>query len=708
MTGCPPDDSFTRLVEGRLDDHEVRALEAHADGCPTCARVLAELARAVAPAGADWLGERYRLLEPLGAGGMGIVYAAFDDKLGRKVAVKRLRETGLGSSAEKRRARFLREAQLLASLSHPNVMTVFDVGGADRELYVVMELVDGWPVSRWAAETRPDWRRIVDVYLQAGRGLVAAHELGIVHRDVKPDNILVARSGRVLVSDFGLAGLTDTVTPIDSPSPAPGSGPLTETGAVLGTPAYMAPEQHAGRPGDAFSDQFSFCIALYETLHGRRPFSGRTASEIAAATRAGELTFGRDGIPRAIDRLLARGLDPEPARRFPSMGALLAALERARTRRRAPAAALALAGVVTVVGVGFAIWRGAGPRTHVALPLPTTPPATAMTTPAPKAPPAPATTAVATTTPPAPATKSGAAARASGPTPTGKRPPPRPGTKLARAGGPPGDTAASDDPTDPATPPTGAAGDPERALAHAAARAAVRDGAGCLAALETIGDWPPDLTQRAIEQRADCEMLRGNCEKGRAMLEPIYAADRTIAGVADGLLGARVTRHCPAASFPTVKQRVLAVYLQADLARQSPEKQPRWCGALEKTLLSDTQSAEVRGCFTASAGRARPSLPCAELLFDLAEAYRHLSECFLRDGDCREGAALDIMHGEVEMKSLAPDDAARSKIWCRPDAITERYHACGAEGKAAEARCLGEVEAARKAAGPPLLPKLPR
>src|SRR5215471_10588930 len=258
-SGCPNDETFTRLVEGLLPEEEVRALEAHCDGCLSCARLLAELARSISPSGGGGgglLDDRYRLLEPLGAGGMGVVYAAFDTKLGRKVAVKRLRETGQGTPAEKRRGRFMREAQLLASLSHPNVLTIHDVGGADRELYVVMELIDGAPVSRWLTEKRPGWRAIVDVFVQAGRGLVAAHQLGIVHRDIKPDNILVANSGRVLVGDFGLAGLAGSVTPAadlsPSPSPSPAApGALTQTGTVLGTPAYMSPEQHDGKPGDA-------------------------------------------------------------------------------------------------------------------------------------------------------------------------------------------------------------------------------------------------------------------------------------------------------------------------------------------------------------------------------------------------------------------------------------------------------------------------
>src|SRR4051812_47711373 len=165
--GCPPDKTFTRLLEGALGDGELAALQAHGDGCAACGRTLAELARTMTPAG-DWLGERDHLLEPLGIGGMGVVYTALDTKLQRKVAVKRLRELAAAASLERRRARFLREAQLLASLSHPNVLTVHDVGGVDPELYVVMELVDGWPMSRWISEAvpRPDWRRILDLYLQ--------------------------------------------------------------------------------------------------------------------------------------------------------------------------------------------------------------------------------------------------------------------------------------------------------------------------------------------------------------------------------------------------------------------------------------------------------------------------------------------------------------------------------------------------------------
>jgi serine/threonine protein kinase len=685
MSDCPPDERFARLVDGQLSDDEVHALEAHADACPSCTRVLAELARTVAPEPADWLGERYRLLEPLGAGGMGVVYAALDDKLGRKVAVKRLRESAPGSSAERRRARFLREAQLLASLSHPNVLTVFDVGGGERDLYVVMELVDGWPVSRWVVETDPDWRRIVDVYLQAGRGLAAAHELGIVHRDVKPDNILVARSGRVLVGDFGLAGLTDTVTPIESP-PSP-AAPLTQTGAVLGTPAYMSPEQHAGKPGDAFSDQFSFCVALYETLHGRRPFAGRTASEIAAATREGALAPGRDGVPRVVDRVLAAGLDPTPARRFPSMAALLAALERARAARPRRRLAVGLAAVAAIGAAGVAI-AGLGrlpPRSQKIAriaPVPATQPAA----PGGGSPDAGIARLLAPAPVPAPAPVAPPPAAPRLPRSVAKRAPDAP-KQVALGDGPPLDADA--------------------ALVRAAEAADHRDGTACLAALDAVASWPAELVRRTDELRADCEMLRGNCELGRTLLEPIYASDRTIGSAARGLLRARVARMCPPATFATVNQRIRAVYLQADIASQSPEKHPRWCGALERQLFADTRSHEIQDCFRASAAGRPPPAVCVDVRADLVEAYRYLSECFLRDGNCGEGAILDLLHGQVEMQSVASDDVRRTEEWCRGDAVRERYERCADAGREAERRCQAEVAAAR-AAGRTLTPVLPR
>ena len=368
--GCPSDETFTRLVEGLLPEDELRALEAHCDGCLTCARTLAELARAISPsggAGSGLLGDRYRLLEPLGAGGMGVVYAAFDTKLSRKVAVKRLRETGAGTPAEKRRGRFLREAQLLASLSHPNVLTVHDVGGADRELYVVMELVDGAPVSRWLAETRPRWRAILDVYLQAGRGLVAAHQLGIVHRDIKPDNILVAKNGRVLVGDFGLAGLAGNLTPGADPSPtapvhdarfadADGGGAGNARVHVAGAARRQA---RATRCPTSFRSR---CRCTNRCTVAARSRAAAPA-RFAAATRSGSAGARRRRHPARLDRVLSTALDPDPGRRYASMEDLLGALERAGAKR--PAVAWLAGAAVLLVDAGAAgarLWTHRGTR----------------------------------------------------------------------------------------------------------------------------------------------------------------------------------------------------------------------------------------------------------------------------------------------------------------------------------------------------------
>jgi len=695
--GCPNDETFTRLVEGLLSETEVRDLEAHCDGCITCARLMAELARAVSPSGGGLLDERYRLLEPLGAGGMGVVYAALDTKLGRKVAIKRLRETGTGTPAEKRRGRFMREAQLLASLSHPNVLTIHDVGGADRELYVVMELIDGAPVSRWRIEKRPGWRRIVDVYLQAGRGLVAAHQLGIVHRDIKPDNILVANNGRVLVGDFGLAGLAGNLTPAADPSPStpPSPGSLTQTGAVLGTPAYMSPEQHDGKTGDALSDQFSFAVSLYESLHGRRPFAGRSAGEIAAATRSGSLAPGGDGVPRGIDRALAIALDPDPIRRFASMEDLLGALEKAADRR--PAAVwLAGAAVLILAGaVGARMWMH-----H---------------TPAPGAHPAPA---VQTSATPAPL-------------PTKTSPPPAPSMASATDGGahavtpslaaPDGKSSSSHHrrqvaqaqlpgqaPTQAPQPATPLIVTQVQILARAEQHKYKREGAACLAALaEVTGPWLPEIEERAQRARGSCEMLVGHCDEGRKLLEPIFMNQRTAETVAQGLLSREAAELCPITSFPTVQKRLTAIAIQASKANGDARNQAQWCGALERVLLKDTKSSEIQSCFAEYAG-FKPTAPCGFLLHDVREAYRYLAECFLRDKNCREGARLDVMHTQLEVVTVATDDP-RIARWCQPSRTTEMYSSCASAAEEAQRQCMERVEAAQRSNVERLTPEvLPR
>ena len=307
--------------------------------------------------GAESIG-RFEVLETLGRGGMGVVVAAFDPELSRKVAIKVLRPDAAGESATQGRARLLREAQAMAQVSSPNVIAVHDVGTVGDSVYIAMELVEGQSLRAW--QKGRGWREVLGAYLQAGRGLAAAHAAELVHRDFKPDNVLVDREGRVRVTDFGLASAGaeairggDLGAELTSSTPLTAS--LTHTGALVGTPAYMSPEQHLGEPADARADQFAFCVALAEALGGERPFSGRTYDDLRAAVLAGEHRLGKaKNIPAWIRRVLERGLSVEAGDRFPSMQALIAALERS-PRQRWPIAAAVLAGAVIAGAAAFAL-----------------------------------------------------------------------------------------------------------------------------------------------------------------------------------------------------------------------------------------------------------------------------------------------------------------------------------------------------------------
>jgi len=302
---------------------------------------------------------RYVVLGRLGAGGMGVVYEAYDPELDRRVAIKLLRQRGQPSL--RARQRLLREAQALARVSHPNVVAVHDVGTFDDQVFLAMEFIAGETLGTWL-QGRPQLDEVLDVFVRAGRGLAAAHAGGLVHRDFKPDNVMIANDGRVRVMDFGLARLhgvseTSEVDAVD-PTPTPEvasvlASPLTVTGAMMGTPAYMSPEQHAGLPTDARTDQFSYCVALYEGLYGERPFAGATLARLGLAVAEGRIEAPpRDAaVPAWIRRVVVRGLAAEPARRWPDMQALTDALvddPTVRRRRRVATAvgAVALAGVV--------------------------------------------------------------------------------------------------------------------------------------------------------------------------------------------------------------------------------------------------------------------------------------------------------------------------------------------------------------------------
>jgi serine/threonine protein kinase/tetratricopeptide (TPR) repeat protein len=371
---------------------------------------------------------RYVVVDVVGQGGMGVVYSAWDPQLDRRIALKLVTlgsqtGVGVGTDGEIHRLRLLREAQALARLEHPNVVKVHDVGvcrtgphGAigPEQVFIAMEYVPGRSLRDWLRAKRRSSKAVLDVFIAAGRGLAAAHRAGLVHRDFKPDNVLVGEAGEVKVVDFGLArdsrtddrprarewndtepsdaarasaeSEPDAPVEIEPESSAPHSldsppsamrsrftsstGNLTLTGTVLGTPAYMAPEQHARATVDARSDQYAFCVALWEAVYGKRPFPGRRGDVLADRKRKLQIRESSRGqrVPRWLRSAMLRGLSVDPARRFADMDELLAELERhlvVRRRRLLPAALL---GGASVLGLTVSVWASSNTRAGDAAP----------------------------------------------------------------------------------------------------------------------------------------------------------------------------------------------------------------------------------------------------------------------------------------------------------------------------------------------------
>jgi serine/threonine protein kinase len=305
---------------------------------------------------------RYVVVGWIAQGAMGDVYSAYDPTLDRKVAIKLVRvEGGAAVGDGEGKARLLREAQAIAKLSHPNVVIIHDVGTYEDRVFIAMELIEGGTLSYWLHALPRTWREVVRVFIAAGRGLQHAHEANLVHRDFKPENVMVRVDGEVRVMDFGLVRRVDLLddTPMrESMPPGPPSlgdnwklsatanlaqppsgrrasgrqphpeAKLTRSGLLIGTPAYMAPEQFSGDHTDARSDQFSFCVALYEGLFGVPPFSGPTIIALATAVLTGSVRPPPEPseVPVIILQALLRGLSVAPADRYPSMNELLADL----------------------------------------------------------------------------------------------------------------------------------------------------------------------------------------------------------------------------------------------------------------------------------------------------------------------------------------------------------------------------------------------
>jgi len=283
---------------------------------------------------------RYELISEIGAGAMGVVWAARDVDLDRHVALKLIRAGG--RSRAEQRGRLLGEARAMARLSHANVVAVYDLGATDDGLFIAMEHVDGGTLEEWLGARPRAWDEVVAKFMEAGRGLAEAHRVGLVHRDFKPENVLLDRDGTARVADFGLA------LPVAEAGPGAGSDDesttgaraVTEEGVLVGTLAFMAPEQLLGQRATARSDQFGYCVALYEALYGVRPFSGQSSvmppAVLLSAIMEGHIAPPRAGrhVPRSLHRVVLRGLACEPEDRWPSMDELVAELERCRLRAR--------------------------------------------------------------------------------------------------------------------------------------------------------------------------------------------------------------------------------------------------------------------------------------------------------------------------------------------------------------------------------------
>ncbi|MBZ4401959.1 serine/threonine-protein kinase [Myxococcus sp. AS-1-15] len=351
---CPQEATLTDFLAGLLSEEHRTHVLSHVERCVDCQWVLAAGDGAGSPAIASTALEqtpsqplllpgarvsRYVVQERLGSGAMGVVHAADDPDLGRRVALKVLRPEG--HQRKELQVRLLREAQALARLSHPNVVTLYDVGTFGDGVFLAMALVEGTTLAEWMKEPRP-WKEVLRVFLDAGKGLAAAHAAGLVHRDFKPANVLLGKDGRVFVTDFGIARLLHQE---EDPSPQEHAAPpvtpmgqLTRTGQLLGTPAYIAPELVRGQRADDRSDEFSFCVALHEALFGARPFQGETLKELVQAAQHGRLSPPKREVtvPTRVRRAVLRGLSAKPEERFPSMQSLLAALAPPPHRRLVP------------------------------------------------------------------------------------------------------------------------------------------------------------------------------------------------------------------------------------------------------------------------------------------------------------------------------------------------------------------------------------
>jgi serine/threonine protein kinase len=596
---CPDENELVLLADGGLAERRRASIDRHLDGCASCTLLVAELAGMAAPERP--VPARYKVIRQLGAGAMGVVWEAEDKHLGRRVALKFVRTRSGGksgatsSSTREQRKRLVREARALAQLRHPNVVNVYDVGESNEELFLALELVIGMDARTWRMAQPRSADEILAIWRQAGAGIAAVHRAGLVHRDIKPDNILVADDGRVLVGDFGLA--TDHGTPGSrhAHDHLTANAPLTATGAIVGTPIYMAYELLLGEPASQKSDQFALCVSIWEALAGERPFQGPTIAAIANAMQ------GRPAIPAVVGAqheifvALARGLDPSPSRRWPSVEALLAALARRasaprRSKLRPALLAVAAASVAAVVTLAVLAWRDHVPTSSAATAMPSVKP-----------------TRMPTQTVSTPVVTSSA--------PRKHRAHP---TNAQAA-------AVTGEPVVPAT-------DIATRIARARTKLDHGDAAGCLQLLATIANLEAD------DLRAKCTMKRGDCPRGRALLEATARARGWDRSWVDGTVHEADFTYCP-----------------LDAGRRS-----EWAArARHRIGLAVTARTSCKPvlAFMAKQGMR---LPDHEALLE--------ATCHVIDGDCETGRAVlrrGMRLGETEPSRVLARDRAADEVFAK-------------------------------------------
>ena len=363
-TACPPAEQLLEFAAGALSDAVQSSIENHIDTCDACRGSLSSLAKQDATPAKTF--GRYELETVLGQGGMGIVYRAWDPQLARPVAIKVVRAQA--GHVDALRVRLVREAQSLAKLSHPNVCHVYDVDTEGDEVWVAMELIEGTTLRQWAQGRPRD--ELLEVLLGAAEGIAAAHASGLIHRDIKPENVLVTRDRRPVVTDFGLARVDLPVDP--NASTQTGDPLLTQTGAIVGTPAYLAPEQLTGDVLDARVDQFAWATMAWELLTAVRPFP------IIAAIRLDAIRAGLTppaSLPRPLANALIRALSLAPRDRFPSMRALIDVLRTPPARHRTRVPLVVGGAAMLAVGATLVTWQllRSGDSSVSASTLPATP-----------------------------------------------------------------------------------------------------------------------------------------------------------------------------------------------------------------------------------------------------------------------------------------------------------------------------------------------